>query len=428
MNWAANCKTSNSRARAMSGEVFIFADWEQFDEPAFVGTLRSTTIKSKEHFSFAYADAWLTSELAQQLDPDLQLYPGDQHAKNAKNFRAFLDSCPDRWGRMLMKRREAVLAHRDNRRARVLNEFDYLLGVHDFYRMGALRFKRSMDGPFLDNDDQLAAPPFARLGELEQAVRRIEEQSDPDDPDYRQWLYLLIAPGSSLGGARPKASVIDENNALWIAKFPSRQDEYDVAAWEYVVHKLALRAGISMSQCRVETLKGPYRTFITQRFDRTPQSRLHFSSAMTQLGYYDGDDDASYLELAEFLVNDGSDTEADLAQLWRRIIFSIAVSNTDDHLRNHGFIYQKGGWKLSPAYDINPVTPAAGLHLFITDNDNRLDYALAMDVIDFFRLQRSEAMKIQDEVLAAAGHWRTEAAALKIGRAEQNQMADAFNV
>jgi serine/threonine-protein kinase HipA len=183
-----------------------------------------------------------------------------------------------------------------------------------------------------------------------------------------------------------------------------------------------------MSECRIETFNGPYHTFITQRFDRTPDSRLHFSSAMTQLGYYDGDNDASYLELAEFLVKEGSDAEEDLAQLWRRIIFNIAISNTDDHLRNHGFIYQQGGWKLSPAYDINPITPADGLHLFITDNDNRLDYALAMEVIDFFRLKPSQAEKIQDEVLAVVGNWRTEATALKIGREEQGRMADAFKV
>lgn len=412
----------------MSDEVFIFADWEQFDEPTLVGTLRSTTIKSKEHFSFAYADAWLDSEFVQQVDPDLQLYRGEQHAEDSKYFRAFLDSCPDRWGRLLMKRREAVQAHQENRRARVLNEIDYLLGVHDLYRMGALRFKRVIDGPFLDHDNKLAAPPMARLRELEHAARQVEERSDSDDPDYLKWLYMLMAPGSSLGGARPKASVIDENDVLWIAKFPSRNDEYDVAAWEYVVHQLALRAGIPMSECRIETFNGPYHTFITQRFDRTPDSRLHFSSAMTQLGYYDGDNDASYLELAEFLVNEGSDAEEDLAQLWRRIIFNIAISNTDDHLRNHGFIYQQGGWKLSPAYDINPITPADGLHLFITDNDNRLDYALAMEVIDFFRLKPSQAEKIQDEVLAVVGNWRTEATAVKIGREEQGRMADAFKV
>jgi len=412
----------------MSDEVFIFADWEQFDEPTLVGTLRSTTIKSKEHFSFTYADAWLDSEFVQQVDPDLQLYRGEQYAEGARNFRAFLDSCPDRWGRLLMKRREAVQAHQQDRCVRVLSEIDYLLGVHDLYRMGALRFKRVMDGPFLDNDDKLAAPPIARLRELEHAARQIEEKSDPDDPNYLKWLYMLMAPGSSIGGARPKSCVIDEHNTLWIAKFPSRHDEYDVAAWEYVVYQLAQRAGILMSQCRVETFSGPYQTFLTQRFDRTPDSRLHFSSAMTQLGYYDGDNDASYLELAEFLVNEGSDTEADLAQLWRRIIFNIAVSNTDDHLRNHGFIFHQGGWRLSPAYDINPVTPADGLHLFITDNDNRLDYTLALDVIDFFRLKASQANIIRDEVLAAVGNWRTEATALKLSRHEQNRMAGAFNV
>ena len=340
----------------MSKEIYVFADWEEFDEPTLVGTLRSDVAKGKEHFSFAYDKAWLQSEFAQQIDPELNLYVGDQHNKESQNFRVFLDSCPDRWGRLLMKRREALTSRQEKRRPNVLNESDYLLGVHDMYRMGALRFKLELEGNFLDNNEQLAAPPITSLPELEHAVLQIEKTKDLDDPDYLKWLNMLISPGSSLGGARPKSCVVDKENNLWIAKFPNHLDDYDVAAWEYVTYQLAIDAGITMSECRLEKFNSQYHTFLTRRFDRTPESRLHFTSALTQLRYYDGEYDASYLELAQFLTDHGSNTKQDLAELWRRIVFNIAVSNTDDHLRNHGFIYNKGGWLLSPAYDINPVT------------------------------------------------------------------------
>ncbi len=239
---------------------------------------------------------------------------------------------------------------------------------------------------------------------------------------------MLMSPGSSLGGARPKASVIDDTQHLWIAKFPSRYDDYDIAAWEFLTYRLALMAGIVMAESRIERFNSPHHTFLTKRFDRTKTHRLHFTSAMTQLGYYDGDYEASYLELAQFLVEKGANTKEDLAQLWRRIIFNIAVSNTDDHLRNHGFIFYNNGWLLSPAYDINPVTPASGLHLNINDSDNSLDYGLAMDVIDFFNLTRAQAEKIKDEVLFSVSGWRKIAADTGISRGEQELMSPAFNI
>ncbi len=393
-----------------------------------VGTLRSDIVKGKEHFSFAYDDAWLQSKFAQQIDPDLHLYVGNQFSQGEQNFRVFLDSCPDRWGRLLMKRREAVLARREGRKPKVLNESDYLLGVHDRYRMGALRFKLDMDGDFLDNNEQLAAPPITSLREIEHAVQQLEDAQDIDDPDYLKWLNMLISPGSSLGGARPKSSVVDNEDNLWIAKFPSRHDDYDIGAWEYVTYQLALGAGINMPECRLERFSSQHHTFLTRRFDRTPESRLHFTSAMMQLGYYDGDYDASYLELAQFLTEHGSNTKEDLAELWRRIVFNIAVSNSDDHLRNHGFIYHKGGWLLSPAYDINPVTPANGLHLNISDCDNSMSYELAMEVVDFFQLPEEDALQIKSEVLASVSNW--EAVAMKVGldRAERQAMASAFNL
>lgn len=412
----------------MSRSVYVFADWEEFDEPTLVGTLRSSVIKNKEHFSFSYDNDWLQSPYAQKIDPDLNLYSGEQHSEDSKNFRTFLDSCPDRWGRLLMKRREAIIARREERRPNVLYEMDYLLGVHDLYRLGALRFKREMKGEFLDNDEKLAAPPISSLRDLEYAAQQVEDNSNTDDLEYLKWLTMLMSPGSSLGGARPKASVVDENNQLWIAKFPSRHDDHDIAAWEFVVYQLAVSADIQMAECRIDKFKSHHHTFLTKRFDRTPDSRLHFTSAMTQLGYYDGDYDASYLELAQFLTEHGANTKDDLTQLWRRIIFNIAVSNTDDHLRNHGFIYSNGGWLLSPAYDINPVTPANSLHLNITDDDNSLNYELAMDVIEFFQLSTSQAQRIKEEVLVSVARWETVASSANISRSEQQDMASAFNV
>ncbi len=411
----------------MNTEIYVFADWEGFAEPTLVGTLRSAVSKNKEHFSFSYDNAWLQSSIAQKIDPDLELYSGEQHSADTNNFRAFLDSCPDRWGRLLMKRREAIIARQEDRRPRVLNEVDYLLGVHDFYRQGALRFKRTLDGAFLDKDERLAASPISSLRELEHAAKQIEE-SDSDDPEYLKWLSMLMSPGSSLGGARPKACVVDEEKHLWIAKFPSQHDDHDMAAWEYLAYQLAINAGIEMAPCRIEKFNSHHHTFLTKRFDRTVSSRLHFTSAMTQLGYYDGDYEASYLELAQFLTEHGSNTKKDLAQLWRRIVFNIAVSNTDDHLRNHGFIYHKGGWILSPAYDLNPVTPANGLHLNITDSDNRLDYDLVMDVIEFFQLNKTTAGKIKDEVIESISQWEKVAANIGISRSEQQLMAPAFNI
>lgn len=409
----------------MSQQVLVYAHWQGLEQARLVGMLRSTPIRRSEHFSFTYAQDWLEQPSAQQIDPELLLFTGEQHSQNEQNFRSFLDSCPDRWGRMLMRRREAVQARQEGRKPRTLHEVDYLLGVHDLYRQGALRFKVEEAGAFLNDDQRLAAPALARLKELEHAAAQVELQNS-DDPEYTKWLYMLMSPGSSLGGARPKASVVDESNALWIAKFPSRYDEYDLGAWEYLAHRLALTAGIEMAPCRIQQFNSPWHTFLTRRFDRTSAGRLHFSSAMTQLGYYDGDYEASYLELAQFLTEHGCRTQQDLAQLWRRIVFNIAISNTDDHLRNHGFIYSQGGWLLAPAYDLNPNAFGQGLHLNINETDNSLSFELAMEVAPYFQLGAQQASSILHEVCASVKTWATEAAAIGISRSQQALMATAF--
>lgn len=412
----------------MSSEAFVYADWVGVDGPSKVGVLRSNRVRKTEHFSFSYDEEWLKSPRAQQIDPDLQLFSGEQHSQHNQNFRSFFDSCPDRWGRLLMNRREAVYAKKEDRKPRDLTEMDYLLGVHDAVRMGALRFKQLEEGPFLNDDNRLAAPPISSLAELAHAVQKIEDSNAVDDPDYLKWLHMLMSPGSSLGGARPKASVIDGEGDLCIAKFPSRLDDYDYSAWEYVMSRLAKDAGVKMADCRIQKFNSEYHTFITKRFDRQGEGRLLFTSAMTQLGYYDGDYEASYLEIAQFLTEHGSNTKIDLAQLWRRIVFNIAVSNTDDHLRNHGFIFDDGGWTLSPAYDINPNPKGDALHLSIDEANASLDYSLAMDVIEFFQLKTKDAESIKQQVITAVSSWSKIAEEVGISRGQRELMVPAFNV
>jgi len=412
----------------MDKTIYVYANWEGLEPPKLVGTLNSSIIRNSEVFRFSYHPEWINSDHCQQIDADLHLYSGEQFATNNQNFRVFLDSCPDRWGRLLMQRRESAYARRENRNVVTLNESDYLLGVHDEYRMGALRFKSELTGDFLDNNTALAAPPMSSLRDLEYAAAQIENDPDIDSDEYIKWLQMLMAPGSSLGGARPKSCVIDNDGSLWIAKFPNKADSIDVGAWEYVVYKLAIGAGIEMSECKIKKFNGEHHTFLTKRFDRTSTIRKHFSSAMAQLEYYDGDEGASYLEIAQFLINSGATTKKDLSQLWRRIVFSIAVSNTDDHLRNHGFLFTQKGWVLSPAYDINPVVNSHGLHLNIDEHDNSLDFGLAFGVIGYFQLARSDAEAIYQEVIDSVKNWASEATNTGIGRNEQKIMSSAFKV
>lgn len=411
--------------------IRVYAHWAGMNKPSLMGTLYTDRLKGKEVFSFEYFDEWLQNGPAQLLDPSLQLYSGLHYLNDDKdNFGIFLDSSPDRWGRILMRRREAALARMEEREEKKLFETDYLLGVYDGHRMGALRYKLEEDGPFLNDNKKMASPPWASLRELEQISLRLEDDNVIDDPDYIKWLSMLIAPGASLGGARPKASIVDNEGGLWIAKFPSRNDQGDIGGWEIVTYELAIAAGVNMAESKAQKFSSNYYTFLTKRFDRgTNGERIHFASAMTMLGYTDGQDHAdgaSYLELVEFIQNNGANVNQDLEQLWRRIIFSICVTNTDDHLRNHGFLLTNQGWILSPAYDINPIETGTGLKLNISDEDNSLDLNLALEVAEFFRLSKKRATQIMEEVLNAVGHWKEIATKYGISRAEQELKSIAF--
>ncbi|MCB9352205.1 MAG: type II toxin-antitoxin system HipA family toxin [Lewinellaceae bacterium] len=396
-----------------------------------MGVLRAEQVRGEEVFSFEYDEQWLQSGFAQVLDPDLRLFTGPQYITDEKpNFGIFLDSSPDRWGRTLMKRREAFQAREEKRKERRLFESDYLLGVNDVSRLGALRFKLSREGPFLDDDTTFPTPPFSSIRELEHASLRIEDDDFFEDQQASKWLRLLMAPGSSLGGARPKASVLSPEGHLWIAKFPSKNDDKDQGAWELIVNKLAEEAEINMAQGMAKKFSQKNHTYLTKRFDRSDKGeRIHFASAMTLLGYKDGinhQDGASYLELVEVLERYGAQPEEDLLELWKRIVFSICVSNTDDHLRNHGFLLTNRGWRLSPAYDINPNEQGVGLSLNIDENDNALDLDLAKSVAEYFRVNLTRAENFIRSTKKIVNAWRNKADRLGISKVEQEMMKSAF--
>jgi serine/threonine-protein kinase HipA len=413
--------------------ILVYADWTGIKEsPVLLGILHSEIVRGKEIFSFEYSDEWLKSKFAQVIDPDLELYSGSHYLEDKKNnFGIFLDSSPDRWGRVLMKRREAVLARKNNRQEKTLMQSDYLLGVYDENRVGGLRFKLTEDGEFLNQDRSLAAPPWASINELQAASLRLEADEDVVDDDHIKWLNMLMAPGSSLGGARPKASIKDNNGDLWIAKFPSTVDSKDVGGWEMVVYIMAGKCGLNVAEAKVEKFANQYHTFLIKRFDRNKSQRIHFASAMTMLGYTDNIDEhagVSYLELVEFVSKHGAKVNEDLEELWRRIVFSISISNTDDHLRNHGFILTEKGWILSPAYDINPNEMGTGLSLNISDSDNSLEYDLALEVAENFRLEKDKAEKIIEDIKSKVCNWKIIADKYDIRKSEQLIMEKAFIV
>lgn len=410
-------------------KIYVYAHWIEIEKPTLIGILLASTIRGKEIFSFEYNKSWIEQNYIQQLDPDLLSYSGPQYIRdNKSNFGMFLDSSPDRWGRVLMRRREAIIAKKEKRKENTLQESDYLLGVYDGHRMGGLRFKLDENGPFLDANEKYITPPWTSLSELENACLKIEEDN-LDDSDYIKWLNLLIVPGSSLGGARPKASVIDKKGNLWIAKFPSLSDNKNIGAWGQVIHDMAIQADINISHSIIKKFASPYHTFLTQRFDRMNTNRIHFASAMTLLGLNDGasgHDGISYLHIAELIQKKGANVEHDLIELWSRIVFSIFVSNTDDHLRNHGFILTNKGWILSPAYDINPNESGHGLSLNISENDNSLEIDLAISVSPLFRLSHAKAKQIIEKTKNAVSKWPLLAKKYGISKSEQGIMGNAF--
>ena len=403
--------------------IYVYADWLRLAEPALIGVVHRSVVRGEEVLAFEYEDAWLKEGEALLLDPRLQLAEGRQYTDASGTFGLLTDSAPDRWGRLLIQRRAAL-----EQEPTSLYESDYVLAVTDTCRMGGLRFKLDLDGSFLAEDEALSVPPIHMLRELEQASLNFEA-ADSEDPHYVKWLQMLLAPGTSLGGARPKASVLDPKGNLWVAKFPSHNDEYDVGAWEGVATQLARQAGLNTASARVETFSGAGRTFLSQRFDRQGQRRVHFASAMCLLGYQDGDGaktGASYLDLVDLIERYGADVKADLAELWKRIVFNICIHNTDDHLRNHGFLLEESGWRLSPAYDLNPQPWAGGLALNVDDVSNACNLDLARSVGRYFRLSDRQQTAYIHEVRETVAGWDSVAKKMEIRRSEIERMRVAF--
>jgi serine/threonine-protein kinase HipA len=394
------------------------------DDTIPVGKLWCHQRGMRQSASFEYEQNWLKHPERFALDPALQQTKGAFHTQaDQMLFGAIGDSAPDRWGRVLMRRAESAREKAVNEAPRTLLEADYLLGVNDEARQGALRFSLNPDGPFLATKGKTSIPPLIDLPRLLLAAERYL-----DDDETAEDLKILLAPGSSLGGARPKASVRDKDGHLAIAKFPKKDDEFNIVVWEAVTLLLAEMAGVSVAQWRLEQILDKP-VLIIRRFDREARTRVPFLSAMSMLGAKDNEQH-SYLEMAYALAQYGSAPNQDMEELWRRIIFTVLVSNTDDHLRNHGFLYKRHkGWQLSPAYDINPTPIEIKPRILSTaiDFDNpSASIDTALSVIDEFRIKKNHANEIIQEVSAAVNQWQKIAVRYGLEKKEIERMASAF--
>ncbi len=408
--------------------IFVYDDFSA-DQPVLMGSLYVNVIKGGESYSFEYDREWLKKTgLALTLDPELMPYSGRQYPAGKNIFGLFADASPDRWGRVLMNKRERILAEKEGRKPSKLYDSDYLLGVYDETRMGGIRFKSEPDGPFLSDDKETAAPPWTMLRTLEEASRNFEND-ETGLPE--KWLNQLLKPGSSLGGARPKATVADTKNQLWIAKFPSRNDENDTGAWEMVAHDLAALCGLNVPEAKLEKFSPLGSTFLIKRFDRLGSRRVHFASAMTLLGKTDGAsaaDGSSYLDIAALIKSCGAQPRKDLIELWKRVVFSMAVTNTDDHLRNHAFILTDRGWILSPLYDVNPVPYGDELSLNVNEEDNSIRIELAVQTAVKFGISQSDAEAYAEDILKIVrDNWEKLAARYGLTRRQVEEMRPAFS-
>ena len=410
-------------------KIYVYDDFSS-SAPVLAGCLYITHLRGGESCAFEYDETWLRRMSPfMSLDPELMPFPGRQYPSGKVLFGAFSDAAPDRWGRVLMKNRECIRAEKESRKQRKLYDSDYLIGVYDETRMGGLRFKENPEGPFLSDDREPAIPPWASLRTLEDAVRTYEND---ETGMTEKWLDQLVRSGASLGGARPKATVFDEKRDLWIAKFPSKHDENDPGAWEKVVHDLAELCGLHVPKARLETFSRYGSTYLVKRFDREGNKRIHYASALTLLGKTDGAsaaDGISYLDIASFIKSHSANPKADLVELWKRIVFYMNVSNTDDHLRNHAFLLTSRGWSLSPMFDVNPEPTGDELSLNVDETDNRIRIELALSVAERFGITKKEAEDIARDIRKIVNdRWRYLAKACGLSRGQIEAMAPAFTL
>ena len=412
-------------------KLYVFADFDWLKEPRLVGELSYESLRGSDSYGFCYSNEWLKDYGSLFLSDDLNNYPGQQYTAPDKDiFGCFSDALPDRWGRTLINRREQILAKDEKRPVRRLSSFDYLIGIEDFSRMGGFRFKESMDGDYINASETLRIPPLTDIRELIAASSEIEKSEEEDQLPEMRWIAQLVQPGSSLGGARPKASVLDENKNLCIAKFPSRKDDYDAGLWEYFSHLLAKKAGINAAETRVISTNDKYHTLLSRRFDRREDGkRIHFASAMTLLGLNDGanaNTGNGYLDIVDFIIQNCTNVEDNLKELYRRVAFNICIGNTDDHFRNHGFLLTVKGWTLSPAYDMNPTVNEYQSLLISTDS-NKADLSILLDGCEDYMLNRKTAENIVLEVVEAVKKWRELVARLDISEREMDMFAGVLD-
>ncbi|MBQ6155309.1 MAG: type II toxin-antitoxin system HipA family toxin [Bacteroidales bacterium] len=402
--------------------LYVYADFDWLDEPMLVGELGYESLRGSDSYAFKFDNDWLRQYGSLFLSADINNYPGQQYTQPGRDiFGCFSDALPDRWGRLLLNRREQILAAEERRPIRRLSSFDYLIGIDDFSRMGGFRFKTIPDGEFINCDSHLRIPPLADLRSLVAASMEIEKSEEQNRLPEMKWIQQLVHPGSSLGGARPKAGVRGTDGCLYVAKFPSRNDDYDVSLWEHLSHLLAKKAGVNAAETSVISTGEKYHALLSKRFDRTADGRrIHFASAMTLLGLTDGSNAQTgngYLDIVDFILQNCCDVENNLRQLYRRVAFNIAIGNTDDHFRNHGFLLTPKGWTLSPAYDMNPTTNEYQ-SLLINSSTNKSDLNILLGSSEEYMIGKDEATKIIGEVTNAIKGWRKMADSLGIAKRE----------
>ncbi len=404
--------------------LYVYADFDWMKEDMLIGELSYESLRGSDSYGFKFSDEWLKKYGNLFLSDDLNNYPGQQYTQPGKDiFGCFSDALPDRWGRTLLNRREQILAEEEKRPVRRLSSYDYLVGIEDYSRIGGFRFKESLDSDFINMTDTLKIPPLTSIRELVAASQEIEKSEESNILPDKKWIAQLVQPGSSLGGARPKASVIDTDKTLYVAKFPSRKDDYDVGLWEHLCHLLAAKAGINTASTKVLQTNDKYHTLLSRRFDRTPDGkRIHFASAMTLLGLNDGDNATTghgYLDIVDFILQSCTNVEQNLQELYRRVAFNICIGNTDDHFRNHGFLLTAKGWTLSPAYDMNP-TLNEYQSLLINSVTNKSDLNILLESCEEYMLGKEAAKKIIGEVKEAVKSWNEMAMRIGIPKREMS--------
>lgn len=391
-------------------KIYVYADFDFLEQTEEIGVLSYERVRGNDHFAFEFSREWLSRHGGVILSGDVMNVRGMQYPRQGNSVFGFVkDSFPDRWGRVLLDRRERLAAQEEHRPVRTLSNYDYLVGIEDLTRMGGIRYRTENNGAFINSNSRYSVPPLESLRALCDACQEIESAEERNELPQQRWLDQLVDPGSSLGGARPKANVVDTDGRLYVAKFPSKKDLEDTELIEHFSHILARKAGIDVANTRVIPISKDRHLLLSERFDRTPEGkRRHFASAMSLLGLDDGSGAGTgngYLDIVDFIVRNCTDVQQNLHELYRRVAFNVLFGNTDDHFRNHGFILTLKGWTLSPAYDINPSTKNHQC-LLINENTELSDINALRDSCESYMLDRGDASDIINEVINVISDWQ----------------------